>query len=94
MEMAGLAIAIVFGVGIVLAFAIQVIKMGLAHEEKRMAFKAGAGDAGRLVAIVAANETEMAKLRQRVEVLERLATDGDRKLSHEIAGLRNERTAV
>lgn len=94
MEWTSLAFAIVFGIGIVLAFTMQVIKMGLAHEEKRMAFKAGTGDAGRLVAIVAANEAEMAKLRQRVEVLERLATDGDRKLSHEIAGLRNDRTAV
>ena len=90
MEIAGIAVAIVFGLGIVLTFTMQVIKMGLAHEEKRMAFKAGEGEAGHLATIVAANEAEMAKLRQRVEVLERLATDGDRKLAGDIERLRSE----
>jgi cell division protein FtsB len=50
------------------------------------------GDAARLEQILAANTTEMAKLRQRVEVLERLATDDERRLSYEIAGLQGGRT--
>jgi hypothetical protein len=32
--------------------------------------------------------TEIERLRERVAVLEKLATDGDRKLAHEIEGLR------
>lgn len=94
METAAIAISIVFGVGIVLAFTMQVIRMGLAHEEKRMAYKAGKGEAGRLEQIVAANEAEMAKMRQRIEVLERLATDDERRLSREISGLASERTTA
>lgn len=89
-----LAVAIVVGIGIVLAATIQIIRMGLAHEEKRMALKAGVGDAARLEQIVAANAAEMAKLRQRVEVLERLATDDERRLSREISGLEAGRTPV
>jgi len=87
-----LALAIVLGIAIVLAFTIWIIKIGLAHEEKRMAYKAEAGNAGRVAVIVAANETEMAKLRGRIEVLERLATDDERRLSREISGLHGERT--
>ncbi len=90
MDWGWISVSIVFGVGIVLAFTLQVIKMGIAHEEKRLAYKAGKGEAGRLEQIVAANEAEMAKMRQRIEVLERLATDGDRKLAGEIDRLRNE----
>lgn len=93
MDIGWIAVSIVFGIGIVLAFTLQVIKMGIAHEEKRLAYKAGAGEAGRLEQIVAANEAEMAKLRQRIEVLERLATDDERRLSREISGLGAERTA-
>lgn len=89
-----LGVAIVVSIAIVLWSAVQIVRMGLAHEEKRMALKAGMGEAGRLEQIVAANDVEMSKLRQRVEVLERLATDGERRLSHEIAGLRNDRTTA
>lgn len=90
MDWGWISVSIVFGIGIVLAFTLQVIKMGIAHEEKRLAYKAGKGEAGRLEQIVAANEAEMAKMRQRIEVLERLATDGDRKLAGEIDRLRTE----
>jgi hypothetical protein len=82
-------ISIVFGVGIVLSFAFQIVKMGLAHEEKRLALKHGAGDASRLEQIVTANSAELAKLRERVQVLEKLATDNDRTLASDIERLRH-----
>ncbi len=86
-----IAIAVLIGIAIVLSAGVQIVRMGLAHEEKRMALKAGMGDASRLEQIVASNEAEMAKLRQRVEVLERLVTDDERRLSREISGLTSER---
>lgn len=94
MEVGWLALAIVVGIGIILAFTLQVIRMGIAHEEKRMALKAGVSDASRLEQIIAASETEIAKLRQRVEVLERLATDDERRLTREISGLASDRTTA
>jgi len=87
-----IVVSVLIGVAIVMTSAVQIVRMGLEHEEKRMALKAGVGDAARLEQIVAANEAEMAKLRQRVEVLERLATDDEGRLSREISGLRNDRT--
>lgn len=89
-----IVISIVVGISVIMAASVQIIRMALAHEEKRLALKAGAGDASRLEQIVTANTTEMARLRQRVEVLERLATDDERRLSHEIAGLQGGRTPV
>jgi hypothetical protein len=89
-----IAISILVGVCVVLGSGVQIVRMALAHEEKRLALKHGGGDAARLEQIVAANEAEMAKLRQRVEVLERLATDEDRRLSREISGLAAERTSI
>jgi len=90
--MEAIVISIVVGIAVIMAASVQIIRMALAHEEKRLALKAGVSDAGRLEQIVAANTTEIAKLRQRVEVLERLATDDERRLSHEIAGLQGGRT--
>ena len=90
--MDAIMISIVVGIAVIRAASVQIIRMALAHEEKRLALKAGVGDAARLEQIVAANTTEMAKLRQRVEVLERLATDDERRLSYEIAGLQGGRT--
>jgi hypothetical protein len=90
--MEAIMISIVVGIAVIMAASIQIIRMALAHEEKRLALKAGVGEAARLEQIVGANTTEMARLRQRVEVLERLATDDERRLSHEIAGLQGGRT--
>lgn len=87
-----IVVSVLIGVGIVMSSAVQIVRMALAHEEKRLALKAGVGDAARLEQIVGANEAEMAKLRQRVEVLERLATDDEGRLSREISSLRNDRT--
>jgi cell division protein FtsB len=94
MEWGPISFAIILGLGIILAFTLQVIRMGIAHEEKRLAMKAGVGDAARLEQIIAANEAEIAKLRQRVEVLERLATDDERRLTREISGLASDRTTA
>ncbi len=91
MDWGWIGVAIVVGLGIVLSFTLQVIKMGIAHEEKRLALKHGRGEAAaRLEQIVAANEAEIEKLRQRVQVLERLATDDDRRLAGDIDRLRGE----
>lgn len=92
--MEAIFISIVVGLCVIMASGVQIVRMALAHEEKRLALKHGGGDATRLEQIVAANEAEMARLRQRVEVLERLATDEDRRLSREISGLKTERTSV
>ena len=71
-------------------FTLIVVRWGLAHEEKKMALQAGQGDVARLEQILAANQAEMAKLRDRVQVLERLVTDEDRNLASEINRLKSE----
>ncbi len=83
-----IAVSIVIGIAIVLSATVQIVKMGIAHEDKRLALKAGQGDAGRLEQILVANQTEIAKLRERVQVLEKLVTDDDRRLSDDIERLR------
>ena len=83
-----IAVSIVIGIAIVLSATVQIVKMGIAHEDKRLALKAGQGDAGRIEQILAANQAEIAKLRERVQVLERLATDDDRTLAGDIERLR------
>lgn len=88
MDPGWIVITAAVSLGIIFSFVLQIVRMSLAHEEKRLALAAGAGDASRLEQIVAANEAEMAKLRQRIEVLERLATDDQRRLEREISSLR------
>jgi hypothetical protein len=74
---------------VVLGFFLLVVKWGLAHEEKRMTLKAtGGADFQRMEQMLATTQTEMAGLRERVQVLERLATDDDRKLASDIERLR------
>jgi cell division protein FtsB len=68
--------------GIVATF--FVIRMGMRHTERRLELTQGAGDVGRLERIIAENAAETARLRERVQVLERLVTDDDRKLADEI----------
>jgi hypothetical protein len=48
----------------------------------------GAEDTARLERIVAETSAEVVRLRERVQVLERLVTDDDRKLADEINRLR------
>lgn len=74
----------------VLSFTLVVVKWGLAHEEKRLALKAtGGADFQRMEQVLAATQTEVNTLRERVQVLERLATDDDRKLASDIERLRS-----
>ena len=47
-------------------------------------------DANSMKRLVADNTAEISRLRARVEVLERLATDGDRQLAGDIERLRSE----
>jgi hypothetical protein len=58
--------------------------------EKARAKSAGATDADAVKRVLDENAGEIARLRARVEVLERLATDEDRKLAGEIDRLRAE----
>lgn len=88
-----IAVSVVIGIAIVLSATVQIVKMGIAHEDKRLALKAGQGDAGRLEQILVANQTEIAKLRERVQVLEKLATDDDRRLAGDIERLRTQDSA-
>jgi hypothetical protein len=65
-------------------FTYLIVKMALQHEEKRLAMKGG-GE--RIEQILADAQKEVASLRERVQVLERLATDEDRRLASEISRL-------
>jgi len=77
----------------VLGFSLIVVKWGLAHEEKRLAMEASGGaDFQRMEQVLAATQTEMVNLRERVQVLEKLATDDDRKLASDIERLRSAET--
>lgn len=85
-----LVVMIVALVLVVLGFTLTVVKWGLAHEEKRMALKASGGaDVQRMEQVLAATQAEMVNLRERVKVLEKLATDDDRRLASDIERLRS-----
>ncbi|HVY89027.1 MAG TPA: hypothetical protein VG942_09185 [Hyphomonadaceae bacterium] len=64
--------------------------VSMIHRSKMAQIKAGAGseNATRLEQIVAQNTAEVARLRERVQVLEKLVTDDDRRLAGEIERLR------
>ena len=85
---------IVVVIAMVAAFILIVTRMAFKHEENQMqALKgkaAGETDVARLEHILAANHAEMAKLRDRVQVLERLVTDEDRNLAGEIDRLKSQ----
>jgi uncharacterized protein YlxW (UPF0749 family) len=85
---------IVVVIAMVAAFILIVTRMAFKHEESQMQSLKGksANDSefARLESILAANQTEMAKLRDRVQVLERLVTDEDRNLAGEIDRLKSQ----
>ena len=90
MEWVAVSIATVIIVALVAAY--HIVRMALGHEEKRMGIASGQGapaDVQRLEQILAATQAEVTKLRDRVQVLERLATDDDRRLAGEIDRLRS-----
>jgi hypothetical protein len=81
--MASGAIAISIAAVIIAAiyFSYLIVRMALQHEEKKMGVRAADE---RVEQILAETQAESAKLRARVEVLERLATDEDRRVAQEI----------
>ena len=84
---------IVIIVLVVLGFSLLVVKWGLAHEEKRLALEAtGGADFQRMEQVLAATQAEMIGLRERVQVLEKLVTDDDRRLANDIECLRSVET--
>lgn len=80
MESIAPAIASVIIVAIV--FAYLVVRMALKHEEKKLALNAAPDE--RVEHILAETQAQVAKLSDRVQVLERLATDDDTRLAREI----------
>ena len=64
------------------------IRMGMKHEERKLELKQGMGADGRIEAILSSTQQEVTKLRERVQVLEKLVTDDDRKLADDIERLR------
>ena len=74
---------------VVLGFSLIVVRWGLAHEEKRMAMKAGGGvDVQRIEQVLAVTKAELVRLRERVQVLE----NDDARLAAEIEKLRTSET--
>jgi hypothetical protein len=69
-----------------------IITSGMQVEKRRLKLKASQadGEVEALKNLVADMHGEMSALKQRVQVLERLATDGDRQLAAEIERLRRD----
>jgi hypothetical protein len=83
--MESIAPAIASVVIVTVVFAYLIVRMALKHEEKRMALKAAPNE--RVEQILGETQAEVARLRERVQVLERLATDEDRRVASEISRL-------
>lgn len=71
-------------------FLAMVFMVNKAEIEKARAKATGEIDGEAVKRVLEENAVEIARLRNRVEVLERLATDGDRTLAHDINRLRGE----
>jgi uncharacterized protein YlxW (UPF0749 family) len=74
--------------GIICTF--LVIRMGMNHAARKLNADSSAADGGRLETILTETQKEVAQLRDRVQVLEKLVTDDDRRLASEIERLRGE----
>jgi hypothetical protein len=78
----------------IMVFAIPLVAIigGLSTQRLKMKLEAGqaeaTGQAAQLAAELAQTRADVARLQDRVNVLERLATDGDRKLATDIERLR------
>jgi hypothetical protein len=70
-----------------------IITHGMTLEARRLKARAATGEAEELKALIGDMHGEITKLRDRVRVLERLATDGDRNLAQEIERLRREESS-
>ncbi len=65
-----------------LVFIFLIVRMALKHEEKKLAVKSAASE--RTDQLLAETQAQVARLTERVKVLERLATDDDSRLAREI----------
>lgn len=74
-----------------LTFLAMIWMIGRAEVAKARAKRETDADRDRLERIVAETSAEIARLRDRVQVLEKLVTDDDRKLADEIERLRRDR---
>jgi hypothetical protein len=72
-------------------FLLMIWMIGRAEVAKARARGGSREDRDRLERIVAETSAEVARLRDRVQVLEKLVTDDDRKLADEIERLRRDR---
>ena len=84
-----------FILGIVLICTIgTIVTNGMQLEKRRLKAKGTASaESEELRGIIGEMHGEITKLRDRVRVLERLATDGDRNLAQEIERLRREESS-
>lgn len=71
-------------------FLLMIYIIAKSETDKARAKAAGNDDTTAIKAALTENAAEISRLRSRVQVLERLATDGDRKLAGEIDRLRSE----
>jgi hypothetical protein len=71
-------------------FLLMIHIIGKAETDKARVNAAGSEDTEGMKRLLADNTAEISRLRARVEVLERLATDGDRRLAGDIERLRSE----
>lgn len=82
-----------FLLGVILIGSISgVITGGMKLEKQRLRIKAQSSEADELKALISDMHGEISKLKQRVQVLERLVTDDDRKLAADIERLRRQET--
>ena len=77
--------SIVTVIVVAMVFAYLIVRMAMQYEERKRAAKSGASE--RVEQILAETQAEVARLRERVQVLERLATDEDRRVASEISRL-------
>jgi hypothetical protein len=75
-----------------IVFVMSIVGGGMKLEKQRLKIKAAGSEAADLKALVGDMHSEITKLKDRVRVLERLATDGDRNLADEIERLRRDTT--
>ena len=78
-------VMVIIIVGIVFSFLMA--RSGMRLAERKIALKEKMGESGADAALLADTQAELAKLKERVAVLERLITDEDRRLAGEISRL-------
>lgn len=78
-----------------IAGTLLIVYWGIRHEEKKMTLRRGNPESiAKLEATIGGMAGEMNRLRERVQVLEKLVTDDDRKLADEIERLKRGESRV